>query len=185
MSRPYVIRVTETVRRHVVVQDGVETRLDLLEVLPREDMSSLLAEELSRRGFEVEGEVATRTEADGVVVRVEVAARKVHAGLREEKDVELSVSRKIRTYDDQEISEAQRATVRREAELKLDEERDERRREITQTLERRLGELRGELDEIVVKVTQEALRRRAAQLGEIQSVEEDAETGSLTIRVRV
>ena len=185
MSRPYVIRVAETVRRHVVLEDGVEARLDVLEVLPAEDMTALLEEELTRRGFASSGGVATRVEAGGVVVRVDVAARKIHVGIREAQDLEVTVERAVRTYEEQGVTEEHRATVRREGEIRLDAAREERRREVTVAIEQRVVDLRSELDDVVVKVTQEALRRRAGQLGEIQSIEEDAETGSLTIRVRV
>ncbi|NUP06346.1 MAG: hypothetical protein HOW73_09845 [Polyangiaceae bacterium] len=184
MSKPYVIRISETVRRHVVVEDGVEARLDLLEILPRDDMSALLEAELERRGFVVAEGNATRDDAEDIGVRIDVAARRVHVGIRKEDEVALTLDRSIRS-EHREATDDDRAQVVAEAEVLVEREREARRRDATQMLERKLGDLRAELDEVVVKVTQEALRRRAGQIGEIQSIEEDAATGSMTIRVRV
>lgn len=52
-------------------------------------------------------------------------------------------------------------------------------------LEGKLRDLRAELDSIANRVTAEALKVRASQLGEIREITEDPETGSLTIKVRV
>jgi hypothetical protein len=183
MSRPYVIRVAETVRRHVVVEDGVEARLDVLPVLAADETSALLAEELERRGFTIANGTATRVESDGVELRVDIAARKVHVGKREARDVEVTLERDVRS--ETKISEAQaKKVVASEADHQIERAREEQRRQMTQAIEKRLGDVRAELDEVVVKVTQSALRKRASQIGEIQSIEED-ESGSMTIRVRV
>ena len=52
MSRAYRIRVSETVRRVLRATDHVSTQLELLEILPREQMADLLADELERHGFQ-------------------------------------------------------------------------------------------------------------------------------------
>jgi FtsH ternary system domain X5 len=56
---------------------------------------------------------------------------------------------------------------------------------VTDRLERELGDLRRELDEIVNRVTAEALKRKAASMGSIKQLTEDPEVGSLTIVVEV
>jgi hypothetical protein len=55
----------------------------------------------------------------------------------------------------------------------------------TKQLEGRLRDLRGEMDQVVSRVTIDALKERAAQLGEIEELHEDAQTGELTIKVKV
>ena len=52
-------------------------------------------------------------------------------------------------------------------------------------LEGKLGDLRKELDQISNRVTAEALKQKAASMGEVQEVSEDPESGSLTIRVKI
>ena len=144
----------------------------------------MLEEELVKRGFSVEGGIATRTDEQGVTIRIDIDKRKVHVGKREEKDVEVTLTRSIAS-NQKEADEGMRDRVRAEAADAIDGQKERERRTFTEQIEKKLGDVRGELDEIVVAVTQQALRRRAAQIGEIQSVEQDESTGSMTIRVRV
>ena len=56
MSRAYRIRVQESLRRVIRASDHVSTDLELLDILPPEQMSELLAQELQKRGFERDGQ---------------------------------------------------------------------------------------------------------------------------------
>ncbi len=183
MSRPYRLRVTETVRRHVVVEDGVTCGLELLELLPCEEQDAILTTELVRRGFELENGSARRVAEDGTTVVIDVAERRVHVSRRAERTLERTQTTTVSSYQD-EITEVHRAKVRAEASLVLDAEKERERRVVTDELETSLADLRAELDHIAVKVTQEALRRKASRMGEIESITED-ESGSMTIRIRV
>src|SRR5215472_9467142 len=71
MSRAYRIRVRESLTRIVRAQDQVSTQLELLEVLPREEMADMLARELESRGFRREGQTVIRS-GRGVTVEVEL-----------------------------------------------------------------------------------------------------------------
>src|SRR5215213_1859777 len=51
MSRAYRITVKESETRHLKAGDEICTDLEILEILPPEDMATLLREELKRRGF--------------------------------------------------------------------------------------------------------------------------------------
>src|SRR5947209_20514423 len=51
MSRAYRITVKESESRHLKAGDEICTQLEILEILPPEDMATLLREELKRRGF--------------------------------------------------------------------------------------------------------------------------------------
>ena len=57
--------------------------------------------------------------------------------------------------------------------------------EATDQLEAALGDLQGELDAVVNRVTAEALKAKAAQLGEIKQISEDAQSGNMTIVLEV
>jgi chromosomal replication initiation ATPase DnaA len=57
--------------------------------------------------------------------------------------------------------------------------------EATKRLEGHLADLRKELNGAVNRVTAEALKRKAAQIGQIKEVTEDPQSGSLTIKVEV
>ena len=52
MSRAYRITVKESDTRHLKAGDEICTQLEILEILPPEDMAALLKEELKKRGFD-------------------------------------------------------------------------------------------------------------------------------------
>ena len=67
MSRAYRIAVSESVSRHIHVEDGVATTLELLDILPPERMGKILADEFScGADSPSEGETAKRVEDDGI-----------------------------------------------------------------------------------------------------------------------
>src|SRR6059058_2631729 len=71
MSRAYRITVKESESRHLKAGDEIGTQLEILEILPPEDMATLLREELKRRGFE-EQDDGTMVRKDGdVTVKAE------------------------------------------------------------------------------------------------------------------
>ncbi len=57
--------------------------------------------------------------------------------------------------------------------------------DVTDRLEGKLCDLRSELDQVANRVTAEALKIKAARLGQIKQMTEDAQSGSLTIVLEV
>jgi F0F1-type ATP synthase membrane subunit b/b' len=102
-----------------------------------------------------------------------------------EREVEKTAQRTFTSERNAEATEDHVREVRAAAEREIERERERTRQEATSDIEARLGDLRAELDEIAVRVTQGALRKKASRMGEVESVVEDPATGSLTIRVRV
>ncbi len=95
MSRAYRIAVTESLNRIVQAEDGVCSRLELLPLLPREELGGLLAAELSRRGFTREGDTLVRIEPDDVRVEVDVTTGEVRVRVADEAEVELHATREV------------------------------------------------------------------------------------------
>jgi len=187
MSRSYRIAVAETLRRHVVVGDGVKTTLEILPILPLERMVALLAVELEAIGFELDGDVCRRDD-DGVEIEVDLRHGTVTVKLGDEADISLRHEGSAATYDPKQLeaaAEQRRAQLKRRLEVEADAQEEELRQKVSSALEAKLRDLQLELDAAVNRATAAALKEKAAQLGEIEEISEDAETGSLTIRVRV
>ncbi len=186
MSRMYRIRVSETVERMIHVDDGVATDLELLPVLERPRMLDLLGDELARRGFTRDGTTATRTEADGVAVTVDLQTGRVTAQVTSTQEVTVEGERTAAVYRDaDDIRQDLRSKLTADLERDIDTKRDALQKEATARLEHTLRDLRGEMDQVVHRVTATALKARAGQLGEIEELSENAETGELTIKVKV
>jgi hypothetical protein len=189
MSRAYHIRVREQVKRILRAADRVSTRLEMLEILPPEEMCGLLSEELQRRGFERQGKnLVRRQDAVTVTVEPETGTVTVLAELAEE--LKLVGEKAGRSYDDVGPSTRQaKAALREQLRAELEQEAKQCNADlatrVTNELEGRLLDLRGELDQIVNRVTAEALKRKAARLGRIKEMTEDQATGSLTIVLEV
>jgi hypothetical protein len=189
MSRAYRIKVRESLRRVIRAHDRVSTQLELLEVLPPEQMAQLLTEELKGRGFEEKGGALVRKQK-GVTVRVDPATGTVTVESEASHEAALEGEKDGRTYDDlgphaREVQKQLREQLRKDLEKQAEEKAAELQSQVTDRLERELGDLRRELDQAVNRVTAEALKQKAAQLGQIKELTEDPQTGSLTIVVEV
>src|SRR4051812_25911945 len=161
----------------------------MLEVLSREEMAALLEQELIARGFR-KTEQGLRRDSDGVSVVVDPASGEVTARAQTEKNVEVTAVREGLTYDDigpsaKQVREKLQAQAKEELQRQADRERQRLQQEATDRLERELRELRPELEKAINRATAEALKRRAAQLGQIKEIHEDADSGAVTIKVEV
>jgi FtsH ternary system domain X5 len=189
MSRAYRIRVSESIRRVIRASDHVSTRLEILQILPPEDMAALLRKELEQHGFTPEGDRMVRSEGGAKIV-VEPATGTVTLKAEAEHDVSVKGNQEGFSYT-QEGPEAKKTkeALRGQLRKKLDEQVDARQaklqKELTDKLEAQLGDVRKELDQVANKVTAEALKVKAKQMGQVKEITEDPESGSLTIVVEV
>jgi hypothetical protein len=189
MSRAYRISVRECEDRTVRADDRVSTRLEMLEILPPEQMAALLAGELERRGFRREDGLLVRRE-NGVVLTVDPECGEATATAEAAERVHVESTREGRAYDDvgpdaSRIQEQLREEARRDLDKKASEKTAALQTQVTDRLEAALGAVRRELDQAVNRVTAEALKQKAASLGQIKELTEDPQTGSLTIVVEV
>src|SRR5262245_20845647 len=99
MSRAYRIRVAETLARTLRAEDEISTCLEVLEVLPAEQMAQLLREELERRGFVAKDAELVR-EGDGVTTAIDPATGTVTIRAKAARDIELEGRREGLAYDD-------------------------------------------------------------------------------------
>lgn len=190
MSRAYRIRVHEQLQRVLRASDHISTKLELLEILPAESMAALLAQELERCGLPREGTQHVRHQ-NGVTVAIDPATGTVSVRADAEENVNLKASRD--SWGDEEWSSAlkdrhaqeARQQLNKELQQQADKRRAELARKVTDTLEAELAGLKKELDQIVNRVTGQALKQKAAQLGQIKEMTEDPVSGALTIVLEV
>jgi hypothetical protein len=186
MSRAYRISVKESLSRHVQVEDGICSSLELLPILEKERMRELLAAELIRKGYEREGSLARLREEGGLAIEVELETGEVR--VTSEGHAELNLTTERTTVVDQAVGSERegelRELARHDLEQNANEEEAALRKQVTEKLEGRLRDLKDELDGVVNKVTAAALKQRASELGQVEEIHEEA-NGSLTIKIRV
>lgn len=189
MSRAYRITVKESLRKLVRAEDHVSTQLELLALLPPEQMAELLAGELAQRGFKRQGNTAVRSAEDMETV-VDLASGTVTVRASASHEVDLEAENTGFATDEggqsaKHVEEHLRQQLQNELKKRAEHRKAALQTAVTDTLEGQLGDLRKELDQVVNRVTAEALKRKAAQLGTIKNVTEDAQSGSMTIVLEV
>jgi hypothetical protein len=189
MSRAYRIAVKESIKRVIRARDHVSTQLEILGVLPQDQMADLLAQELKKRGFKEKGKELVRSQ-DGVTVSVDAQTGTVKVQADLQQEVAVEGERVGRSYDDmgpnaKKTREGLQKDLRESLEKQVEDKAAQLQTQATDKLEGQLGDLRQELNQVVNKVTAEALKQKAGQMGQIKEMTEDPQSGSLTIVVEV
>jgi FtsH ternary system domain X5 len=189
MSRSYRISVKESVNRVIRAEDRVSTHLEILEVLPGDQMGALLEKELEKQGFEKEGEVMVRRQ-DGVTVTVDPICGEVTVSAELSDRVKAEQEVHGSTWDDagptrKSVEEQLKQQAKQKLEQQVEDKTSGLQGKVTDKLEGQLNDLRKELDQVVNRVTAEALKQKAASMGQIKEMTEDPQTGNLTIVVEV
>jgi hypothetical protein len=190
MSRAYRITVKESESRTLKAGDEICTDLEILEILPPEDMATLLREELKKRGFNEQAD-GTMLRKDGdLTVKIDPCTGEVTVKAETEQKVEQEAKREATGFNDvgpneKILREKVKEQLKSDLEKKFEQEQTKLQTKATEALEKHLQEIQPEISEVVNKVTREALKQKAQQMGTVKEVAEDAESGSLTIKVEV
>ncbi len=121
MSRAYRVRVQETLRKVICAEDHVSCQLELLEILPCEQMASLLGAELAKLGFAIEGETATRQQ-DDVTITVDLPSANVVVRAATDRKIELKSNKDGHVYDDRQMAADLEDHLRRQAKTELEKQ---------------------------------------------------------------
>ncbi len=190
MSRAYRLLVRESLQRVLRATDHVSTQLEVLEILPADQMAQLLVEELERRGFQRRGKSLSRRH-QGITVQIDPETATVTVQAEAEDRVVLEaeknavLDRESGRAGAEKAKEAARRELLRDLEKKAARGATEIQQRVTEKLEGSLADLRQELNQVVNRVTAEALKQKAAQIGQIKEMTEDRESGTLTIVLEV
>lgn len=191
MSRCYrvrqTVRVKDSIDRDIRACDEICTELEILGILPPEQMTELMRVALRNRGFEAEDDGRMVRRENGLEVRVNPETGEVSIRLEQSESVHVEGKKETSVYGnptEQQREDLQRR-LREELEQQASRETEGLQRQVSEALEAALGEVGRELEQVVNEVTREALKQKAAQLGNIKELSEDPEAGSLTIKVEV
>jgi len=190
MSRSSRISVRECINRTIKAEDKITTQLEILEVLPPEQMAGLLGDELEKnRGFRRDGDELVKEE-DGVVISVNAKTGEVTVSAAASESTKVEGELHGRAYDDVgphagQVRENLKGELQKNLEKKVSDKQGALQTKVTDKLEGKLGDVKSDLDQAVNKVTAEALKRKAAQMGQIKEITEDPQSGSMTIVVEV
>ena len=157
MSRAYRIRVKESLRRDISASDEICSDLEILEVLPPEQMSELLRAELKNRGFEDAGDgKVVRKQDNGVTVTVDTKTGEVSVKAETAERVDLEVEREDWAYDDvgpgsQSTKKRLKEQAQKDLERKADQQQSRLQTQATERLEGEMDDVRRELGPFVAR----------------------------------
>ncbi|HEY2784884.1 MAG TPA: hypothetical protein VGJ05_07910, partial [Fimbriiglobus sp.] len=155
-----------------------------------EETAEILRRELKNRGFEEKADGTLARKDGGLTVTVDPCNGEVSVKSETSDTVDIHVDRQGVGFDDVGAIQTQlEAKLRRQAkediETKANQEKAKLQAKATADLERHLDELQPELGKVVNKVTRDALKVKAARMGNVKEIAEDEETGAMTIKVEV
>ena len=183
MSYCYTITFSETVSRTFKVSDGIDTRLEIPPILTPEATAPLLADELAARGFSQDGKrMSIQIDDD---TRVSIDPRDATVSIRAKRKTTESLTASVASRAARNNPSTLRKPLGRKLKRMVEQRHETRGRELTDDLEQQLPAIEALLDEVSQAVASRALKIRAAELGEIQAISEDPETGELVIKVKV
>jgi hypothetical protein len=190
MSRAYRITVKESDTRHLKAEDEICTQLEILEILPPEDMATLLKRELKNRGFEEQPDGKLIRQDGELTVTVDPCTGEISVKASTEEIVSQEARREATGFNDvgpseRSLRERVKDQLKADLDKKFEQEQGRLQGKATETLEKHLQELQPEISEVVNQVTREALKQKAQQMGTVKEISEDAESGSLTIKIEV
>ncbi|MFO0845588.1 MAG: hypothetical protein U0797_24920 [Gemmataceae bacterium] len=139
MSRSYRVSVRECVNKVIKAEDRVSTQLEILEILPPEQMSGLLADELEKGGFRRDGNLLVKEE-NGVVVTVDTETGTVTVSSEASESAKVEGERHGRAYDDigphaSQVRDGLRQELQKDLEKKVEEKTSSLQSKVTDKLE--------------------------------------------------
>jgi pyruvate formate-lyase activating enzyme-like uncharacterized protein len=190
MSRAYRITVKESDTRTLKAGDEICTQLEILEILPPEEMAGLLKDELKKRGFKEQADGVMVREDGDLAVTVDPCSGEVTVKSQTQETVSQEAKRDATGFNDigpneSSLRDRVKDQLKQDLEKKFEQEQSRLQNEATEKLEKHLNELQPEISEVVNQVTRDALKQKAQQMGTVKEISENAETGDLTIKVEV
>ncbi len=198
MSYPYRVVVTKAVEECVDANDRVVTKVTLTPILPKEAMKEVLVQVLKKKGWKEreDGKLEKKGpdgedqvfDPDALELTTEV---KEQEAIRKEKTVEVMGD----AWHKQDI-EAEKDRLRAKAAADLekrlavtDDERSSKKQELEKKVADKIAKgessRKKELNEALLDVYAEALKKKAASLGSITSVKEERKQSEYELTIKV
>lgn len=185
MSSPYRIKLKESVTETVRDSDKTTQKINLENIVSEDDMRSLLKENLKKEGFkETSGNKLVKKRETGEVQTVDLANLEVTTELEVHKQVKVEREVTVKGRDADRMSRTEKRDFDKKAKSdllgKLEKEaKTEARKQqaalaklIADTLAKSEEERRTELNRAVKETYKDAIKKKAASMGNVTSIEE-------------
>ncbi|MBF0240069.1 MAG: hypothetical protein HQM12_20395 [SAR324 cluster bacterium] len=183
MSKTY--RISVKINETICTDNEHRYPLKMNEILPLEEMESLLIEVLIKEGFVPDPEdtqdpakLWSKTGDAGETITVNLQTMEITARLENTRHVEQTVEENVRAPN-----EISKNTIRKNF---IDQQKDDDFREMEETLRKSEPQRRLFLNRLIQQVYAEALKRKAARLGNVLGIQESiSPTGEYQLTIQV
>jgi hypothetical protein len=171
MSRAYRVRWVKA-SRSVTAGDRLKMNVDLLDILPQDDMRALLAAELKADGWKREEDGSWSVVHEGVHVRLSADASELVLTVDKEQRVTASA-----------VSERD---AERQADAAAESATERLQTQAAEALAKVEPDVRERFGKALQRAYVEALKRKAASLGDVESMQENRrDDGEVEIVIKV
>ncbi len=198
MSYPYRVVVTKAVEENVDANDRVVTKITLTPILPKEAMKEVLKGVLEKKGWKErkDGKLEKKGpdgeeqvfDLDEMTLTTEVSEKET---IRKEKTVEVMGD----AWHKEDI-EAEKDRLRAKASADLEkrlavseDERSQKKQELEKKIADKISKgedtRKKEVNEALLEVYAEALKKKAASLGSVTSVKEERKNNEYELTIKV
>jgi DNA anti-recombination protein RmuC len=192
MSQTYRVRVKQAISETVEVDERWRSKVETLPILEKTQMADLVAAALKDLGWVQEDSMLTKS--DGIWESTfNPDAMQIETVASHNETVEASFDGYVNQYnylDDEEQAQVNASQNKKEdLQEEINRQKNKIRYELQQQIDSELNEyfneIEKDLDKAVESAHKQALKNKAKSLGDVYAVEENEQTGELTIRVKV
>lgn len=189
MSQTYECKLGESVSHTIEAENEVRHRISMTKILSEDEMKNILKDTLQKEGWEEQEDGTYQTTGeDGETLTWDLEESEVTARLEETKEVGATISvvgsgycERSAANDAQRQIESERQRVEAKA---LDRQRDIEE-DMAKTLEDGEEKRKHKLNDIISQVYGEAVKKKAASLGTVMSVQENNSESKYDLVIRV
>lgn len=186
MSQTYRIRVKNSLRENISLKRKFRKKISLLKILPMEDMGELMRQELVAVGWQEDQSEIEHVNGDWSL-RFDPITQMLSISYETQELFEADFDGEVDVYSENDSKRMAQNQATSIAKGRLESEKNQRLEEMNNEFLKRkeefLIELEGDLNLKIDQVLNKALRKKAASLGEVQSIEDT--NGELVIRIKV
>lgn len=186
MSRSYRITVEESLSRVIKSEDKVETCLEMLEILPKEEMGACLEEELKKEGYEKNKDGLMEKKDENLIIQVDTVKGTVSVKSESCEAVDVTGEHTGSYYEEMDKNVAEknaRDKLMQDLEKKIAKKNEDLDKAVTEKLESKLGDIKEELDRAVNRTTAESLKIKAGRMGKITEISQTEDSLKITVEV--
>jgi hypothetical protein len=192
MSHTYKVKRKETIRNTVKVNEEWKSLVETLPILPQVEMAKLLSQELSKENDwsktenihkKEDGNWSIEYDEDSMLLSIQYDDEKTF-----EREEMIEVQGYNPGYDDepliQKAVEIAKEKFKNES-VEVKEYEQTAKTKLKNEIEPKLNEIEELFQDLVEVVQVEALKTKARNIGEIESISEDKESGEIKIIVKI